>query len=328
MHRHNNKYGYGNILRQYCQVDDRAPIMGELQHSLFVSSHFFSENGVIGPRRPQGQFPIVLFSWNAILPFRQQFVIGDPYLYLPSDIDETSTRSGVSLTGVPLPLVMPKMNQELSIPERVAAYQRLVDEALDLAGTEVANIALHPSDGGLMNQLKRVANSHSGIALRDDPPVRKFGIPIMNTSIVVSDYFGAHVFRANAFLGLPTHVSERGFHRALDPNIRQVFEGFQEASPTSSNRKHMSELLLGFDFKRESEELKERLFWSNSPDVARRIAVAGYKSMRRLKVRLRESRLLGKSLFWQEFTSRVLRSHWERQFLRSKMNSIHRLKGI
>lgn len=322
MHRHNRKYGYGDILKTYCGVDPSWPILGEVQHSLFVSSHFFTSDGHIGPRRPTGRRGLLLFSWQYLLPFPHQWAIGDPLVY-EEDLWARANQAGVDtlLSALDGPvLVMPKMNQELGPNRRLSDYTKLISRARSLAEGRAIHVSLHPLDWQLGERLVESL----GISLA--PPPQDGASPqalavdsvmrMSAASLVVSDYFGAHVFRASAFFKRPVWVDPSAMHDAIHPWISTIFAQFLQLEADNPARVTLSERVLGFEHRRTREELRNRLFMPHVPLPARRTLVAGYKTLRRVGVRIRESKFLGKSSPWQSWTRKVRMPLWRKQLER------------
>ena len=318
VHRHNSKYGYGAILRAYCGLSPREPILGEIQHSLFLSTHHFSATHVIGPPRASGSPFVPLFSWNALLPFRHQTPIGDPLLYDPTVRELISMATPILGTRAKRVLVMPKLNDELDAPDRLSDYVDLVDLAKDLLQTKAIDISLHPRDLELAAQVQKITGLESpapsktlGAIERNHESMKQ----LANASALVSDYFGAHVFRAGAFFGVPVVINgEKAYHRAIHPAIRPLLQEFLMAERESDTRMHISELMLGVNYRRNPEELGDILTRPKLGPLRKKVLIAGYKSSRRAGVRLRQSPLWGTNPISRWWKKSIQQARWDRKF--------------
>lgn len=292
--------------------------MGEVQHSLFVSTHHFSTVSGLGPRRKTGREGIPFFSWQDILPFPRSTPIGDPLLYSSVVRDLVLEKEPQRLGPV---IVMPKMNEEQCEQSRLRSYAELISFARSHFGNREMKLSLHPVDK-TMEQALGFNEEPKNVVLGSEKldPARvtiERILALKDASCVVSDYFGAHIFRASGLFQTPTLVSNSGLHDFLHPKMRSYFEAFQELAPDASERTELSRLILGTDYVRERDELRHLLFWPNTPSLVKRFYVSGYKTRRRLGVRARNSSLLGKSAVWGWWTHRYRRSRWKREFARS-----------
>lgn len=316
MHRHNSKYGYGKILRDACGKTSNDPIMGEVQHSLFVSTHFFTQDGTVGPPRPQGRGFIPLLSWQQILPFRFQIPIGDPITYwsVPSDI----SRGRNDQTSAEIPLVMPKLNDELDEETRVSHYLDLVSIAGEVSGSNAVRILLHPRDANLYPELeKRTYNNLIFSSRSSSGPLEALETSLRQmseSSMVVSDYFAAHVFRASALFQTPIHVPSFALDYPIYPTMRELFRTFSLASPDHELQAEISRKILGYEYRRDLEELNEILFRPAWPKHLTRIFVSGYKLTRRSLVRVRESRFGKRNPLISLFVRRFFQPGWQKKF--------------
>lgn len=274
--------------------------MGEIQHSLFISTHHFEASGKIGPRRKTGAWFLPFFSWNNLLPFPNQIPIGDPEYYrllLPKALDEMP--SVFLAEKYKLPMVMPKLNEELSVEERLRDYVRLTKFASDQTGSREFQVRLHPKDLGLLKPLRDLLRAEYSLFTPQDSAYSGMSAHLQvlgNASVIVSDYFGAHAFRANAFF--QTHVlvnSETAFHSAIHPGVQELFEEFQKLPLESAERVLISKELLGIPQVKGPDELSELLFRPTWGPSTRRLLVAGYRTTRRWQVKLRRIRKLFQS---------------------------------
>lgn len=318
VHRHNSKYGHSRILKQFCGQDSSSQILGEVQHSFFLSNHHFNHAGRIGPPREAGQHRLVpLYSWSDLIPFTHQIPIGDPLLYdevtvglLSNSIDQDKNLGPV--------LVMPKLNEELSFVEREYSYTKLVGVAKELSRESTIHLSVHPRDF----KLAQMVRANTGVQLTErsleTDPVRLNQLAVnemASASLMVSDYFGAHVFRASALFGTPVAVSPRtALHRAIHPNLREILKAFLDLDVSSPERQEISRVLLGWEHRRNPEELCEILFRPSMSPTLKRIFVASYKNSRRIGVRLRQSSLWGRNPIARRWEEKVLRPKWEKRF--------------
>lgn len=316
MHRHNSKYGYGKILRDACGKPSNEPIMGEVQHSLFVSTHFFTQDGRVGPPRPQGRGFIPLLSWQKLLPFRFQIPIGDPIAYWPVLAQISEVTSSQDSAGIPL--VMPKLNDELDTSTRIAQYLDLVSIAREVSESDSVRISLHPRDASLYAELEKRTNN----TLIFDSKISSGPLEALETSLrlmaessmVVSDYFAAHVFRASALFHKPIHVPSLALNYPISPEMKALFKDFLLASPNNDLQAEISRIILGNNYKRDVEELNEILFRPQWPKQLTRIFVSGYKLTRRSLVRVRESRFGKRNSSISKFVERFIQPRWQEKF--------------
>lgn len=292
MHRYNNKYGYGQILRQFCGVDNDIPIWGEIQHSLFMNTRYFTADGRIGPPREQLQrFPRLL-SWQRLLPFPHQIPIGDPLLYSRLLDDEATESPQAGLPDQPFAVFMPKLNDEVPLTERLDQYLRGAREAIDRASPTTLLVALHPREA---RHRDAIEGHFSDVARVVWAPESYVGGPtawsnalMTRAEMVVSDYFGAHVFRASAYFD--TSVSlvgdalfNSGFHPAMDAIMRD----FLTTTGDQVSQKAISEKVLGVEFQRSRDELSDILGVVGWKKVVGRPVRVVYQRVRRASVRKR-----------------------------------------
>ena len=292
MHRYNNKYGYGKILRQFCGVSGDTPIWGEIQHSLFMNTRYFTADGRIGPPREQLQrFPRLL-SWQKLLPFPHQIPIGDPLLYsrLLENVVTESPQAG--LPEQPFAVFMPKLNDEVALPDRIDQYIKGAKEASHVVSPAALLVALHPREASYRDDIEK---SLSRVAEVVWVPEGYLGGQIAwsnalmrHSEMVVSDYFGAHVFRASAYF--ETSVSlvgdtlfNPGFHPAMDAITRD----FTGVGHDPLRQKAISERVLGVEFQRSRDELREIVGFTGWKKVVGRPVRVVYQRVRRASVKKR-----------------------------------------
>jgi hypothetical protein len=315
VHRHNSKYGHKRILAKYCGVDSDTAILGEVQHSLFLSTHHFDSAGRIGPPRKCGKEGIPFFSWNSILPFSRQIPIGDPAAYLPNS-PLVAHREVAPFPEPSRTLVMPKFNQELGLSRRLQDYAQLIDVACDSFDSASIVLAIHPSDESGYQAIRARADSR-GIQLLERRRIESGSSisweldNLFPGSNLVSDYPGAHVFRGQlcgrGFVSffLPADAKE-----AYHPTMKTFLEDFSTAS--HKDRLEMSAHILGLSNRRSPEELKDILYGEHPDTFRTRIWIVAYKRRRSLLVQLRQSRFWGKSPAMRIFRRLIIRPHRER----------------
>lgn len=323
VHRHNRKYGHDLILKAYCGVSLAERILGEVQHSFFVSNHHFDSSGEIGPPRTSGKSWLApLFSWNGVLPFHHQIPIGDPLIYSDLISDSIAEEAGGRTVAYKdhRVLVMPKMNQELSPDERVHDYLKLIAWAKEIRPSSVPWIQLHPLDLHLEKKLEGAAmvlkQSERGAPHRNpaDHSIART-MQMSRFDLLVSDYIGAHVIRANGLFGtaIAIHSAEHRL-RPIHPSMRSYYQELSDPGIDPTEARKISSLLLGFAQKREPDELAELLFHPALGKSIKRIWVAGYQKKRRILVRVRNSRFLGKSPVIKRLRRQIAQKIWARRF--------------
>lgn len=305
------------ILSAYCGVNQATPIMGEVQHSFFVSTHHFDVSGRIGPPRSSGRNPLVpLFSWNNILKFRFQIPIGDPLQY--SDGFEQIKHDGRSPGATPEDiLIMPKKNDELAPLDRLADYSRLIEFAKQFSESGRLVLSLHPADADLQDQLHKTFDF---LIL----PERSQEAPSLSTQLmrlsrakmIVSDYLGAHVIRANAYFGAQIVIpSSSSLPKAVDPHLRPYLEELaNNSSLNSAEVRSISQILVGTKHKKSAEELREILYRPDQNEMVRKFRIGVYKKGRRARVWVRQSKWLGKSNLMKKLRRHIAERIWDAKF--------------
>lgn len=314
MHRYNRKYGHDQILRTYCGLQDDLPVLGELQHSLFVSRNHFDSRGEIGPPRKTGAMGFPFFSWNALIPFKNQVPIGDPLIYDPqiqrAQLNENHQDDRI-------PLVMPKFNEELSTDERLDNYRQLIRSAAEYSSSQV-RVSLHPGDAELEDQLARdasvVISPKSEKSLTAYERLSFSMTQIAQSSLLVSDYFAAHVFRATYFFEIPVRVIELTHQIPWSPKVKELIEDFQSTPEDSKARLEIARIILGTGLKKGAPELRNLLYRECLSLPSRKAIVSAYKSSRRVGVRIRESRFGGKSKIASWYHRKIAQPIWASKF--------------
>ena len=294
MHRYNQLYGYGNLLRTYCGARADQPIWGEVQHSLFMNIYHFRESGPLGPPRDQlGRFPRLL-SWQKILPFPHQVPIGIPLAYflennrgqfaLPDGYDTLRTTNYV--------LVMPRMDKDITIDKRIAKYRALVEEGLAHDPGRHLVFALHPKDGENRDALEKEFGDYGQFVWRGktDPITDLKGsfALVQNASEMWSNYFGAHVFQAAAFFRAPTKLFGEGlFKDNYHENMTHHLRAFLDASGDIDAQAAIGSQVLGLEYVKPVDQLRDILGFTGAKALLGKPVKAAYKTLRRYKVKWR-----------------------------------------
>lgn len=294
--------------------------MGEVQHSFFVSTHHFDVNGKIGPPRSSGKNPLVpLFSWNEILGFKHQRAIGDPLMYSPTlrQYDWSASQPRTPAGSV---LVMPKKNNEETYSARVNSYKKLISFARVVAPREELLLSLHPSDRDIQEQLCQSLDFLKSfkplMAATNYAPGEGTVEQLSRARLIVSDYFGAHLIRANAYFGAEYSLpANYGMPVATDKNLRPILEELLRLPSGCPVAQEMCRELVGVPNKMSVEELTNTLYRPEEPQLTKRIVIAGYQKWRRTKVHLRQSKWVGKSWPVKQFRQHILARLWARKFL-------------
>jgi hypothetical protein len=290
--------------------------MGEVQHSLFLSTHHFSVGGRIGPPRTTGAGRFPLFSWHSLLPFKNQVPVGDPIWYDRPIFQRLDDLIPEILSDDKVCLVMPKLNEELSVEERLRDYRKLISFALEASGNALVALSVHPRDAPLQGHLtdgiqvfpsqsffSEISGGHNKLS------------ELRQASMLVTDYFGAHVFRSSFYFNKPVFLGgDSLFHRAIHPSIRPYLLDFVRMPADSKQRSKISALFLGAENWLDPASLNWLLFQPEMPRLEKVIHVAVYKHSRRFRVHTRRATavaLTGKLASWLEKTRR---NRWESHF--------------
>lgn len=316
MHRNNSKYGHDVLLSDYVGVSRQTPILGEIQHSLFLSRFHFDSHGRIGPPRKTGAFPFPFFSWQNLIPFKNQVPIGDPLIYCLASEKDRPQHPSPKYSTSRYPLVMPKLNEERAPHERESNYRRLVAFAREYSGADRVNLLLHPKEyrSGISDNLKSIAGTELVMHLQNTPfEATRHSLALLeNSSAVYSDYLGTHLFRAKAFFSLPTYISAFSPETKwpYEPRIRDLLEYFGSNALPLVEEISIARELLGFSHRKEPEELRQLLFRPDLPSNFRALLVASYKTSRRAKVSFRQSKLFGRHPLFRAIRRRFIRPLW------------------
>lgn len=296
MHRFNSRYGYGRILKQYCGVPADTPIWGEVQHSLFMNTRYFSADDVLGPEREQlRRFPRLL-SWQTILPFPHQLPIGMPLGYfLRMHQDEFVFPPGYeNLRGEPFTLAMPRMDKDLSIEERVRRYRALVDGGKSSGDGVQVVIAPHPSEVKNRDVLEAEFSKDAIILWRGkadaiQETIWSFAL-MQHATELWSNYFGAHVFQAAAFFRTPTRIiGDSVFRPTYHPNINAHLHTFTEAEGDITTQAEVASNVLGLQHLKSPEELRHILGFTGIRKLLGKPVRYGYRKMRQRSVHKRQA---------------------------------------
>jgi len=295
MHRYNNKYGYGDILRDYCGQGHDVPIWGEIQHALFLNTRYFTADGRLGPPREQLQrFPRLL-SWQTLLPFPHQIPIGDPLVYAEG-LGESDTKLAEGLRDLTdYTVFMPKLNDEVPIDERRQHYLAGVREAIEQSDAVRILIALHPREKSHRDFHEEALNNVAEVVWAgDDYPGGATAWSqtlIAGSSRLFSDYFGAHVFRASWFFRRPvTIVGDSPINPATNAVIMEYLHGFLDANEDTAHQRAIAHGVLGVEYRREPGELADLLGFTGWRKTAGRPVRVIYQRIRRAQVASRRRR--------------------------------------
>ena len=295
MHRYNNKYGYGQILRDYCGKGQDAPIWGEIQHALFLNTRYFTADGRLGPPREQlHRFPRLL-SWQTLLPFPHQIPIGDPLLYAER-VNPGGTTLTDGVTGVAdYTVFMPKLNDEVPLEQRRRHYLAGARDAAEKSNDGRLLVALHPREKAHRDFLEDGLGDVAEVvwAGEDFPGgATAWSQALMaNSSRLFSDYFGAHVFRASWFFDRPvTIVGDSPLNPATHPTMVEYVQAFDEANDRIADQKAIAHIVLGVEYRREPEELADIVGFTGWRRVTGRPVKVVYQRIRRAQVARRRRR--------------------------------------
>jgi hypothetical protein len=289
MHRYNNKYGYGQILRDYCGQGHDIPIWGEIQHALFLNTRYFTADGRLGPPREQLQrFPRLL-SWQTLLPFPHQIPIGDPLLY-SGGIGTSDTYVAARATQPSdYAVFMPKLNDEVPLDERRQNYLAGAREAAHTSDAGRLFVALHPREKAHRAFLEEGLGGVAEVVwAEDDYPGGATAWSqalIARSSRLFSDYFGAHVFRASWFFQRPVSiVGDFPINPATNTTMVEYLRGFLDANDDMATQRSVAHAVLGVEYRREPGELADILGFTGWRKVAGRPIRAVYQRLRRARV--------------------------------------------
>jgi len=295
MHRYNNKYGYGQILRDYCGVPPSSIIWGEVQHSLFMNTNYIRANGTVGPRREQfARFPRLL-SWQTVLPFPHQVPIGMPIGYL-LQMNKGSFTLPEELKWIgaqKYSLILPRMDKDLSLEERVARYGTLVQEAIASSTDTLHILAPHPAERVNREIVKERFSANTLVLWRGgNEAVNNLSHSLalfQHAGSLWSDYFGTHVFQATAFFGITCRViGSNAFRANYHENINQLLFAFAEAKDNPDQMSEVASKLLGLSYLRTPQELKNILGFQGLRRVSAGPVKALYRKYRQVKVHIRQ----------------------------------------
>ena len=297
MHRYNNKYGYGQILREYCGQGQDVPIWGEIQHALFLNTRYFTADGRLGPPREQLQrFPRLL-SWQTLLPFPHQVPIGDPMLYFEGHGSGGESAPETSSQPSDYGLFMPKLNDEVALDVRRDHYVAGAREAAEKSDTGHLLVALHPRERAHREYLEGGLGAVADVVWADDDhpggATAWSQALIAGSSKLFSDYFGAHVFRASWFFERSvTIVGDSPINPATHPTMVEYLQAFLAAQHSIADQRAIARTVLGVDYRREHNELANILGFTGWRKVAGRPVRVVYQRVRRAQVARRRRQQL------------------------------------
>ena len=297
MHRYNNKYGYGQILRDYCGQGQDVPIWGEIQHALFLNTRYFTADGRLGPPREQLQrFPRLL-SWQTLLPFPHQVPIGDPMLYVEGYVSGREGTFKTSSQPEDYGLFMPKLNDEVALEVRRDHYVAGAREAAEKSDTLRLLVALHPRERAHREYLEEGLKAVGEVVWADDDypggATAWSQELIAGSSKLFSDYFGAHVFRASWFFDRSvTIVGDSPINPATHPTMVEYLQAFLAAQDSIADQRAIAHTVLGVEYRRERDELANILGVTGWRKVAGRPVRVVYQRVRRAQVARRRRQQL------------------------------------
>lgn len=244
----NEAYGNAASLREYCNADKSAPIWGEIQHSLWLN------NLNKANERRSRLFP-KLFTWNPIIDFENSIPIGDPMGYFlklnpPKLIDNPQKV-----------ILLPKFRRVLSTEDRISQYKSFITEAVEKLPSSNFLMSIHPEELKYRDQI--LGGQFSQISIYDPGdianPMQEYVSMLENARMIFTDYLGAHVFRARSYFNLKSEFTIKTWENPkIDKKMKMYFEEYLTVSDDISAKK-ISDLLLGVNYFKSSEELSKVL---------------------------------------------------------------------
>lgn len=205
-----------------------------------------------------------MFLWNDFFETFGGIPIGDPFLYWAME-------NGPSDNCIKTPEIncFPRFDDSLSSSNRITNYLSFVRNVVDTNGFDTnISLYLHPSESETVVQSIRneIRKRNLKIVLKSEKSVLNRQIEIVKGSKLVSNYYGAHVFRAsllNIDVDLVMTKEPSQVKNIKNPVIRDLLSTYY-ASEKISHRREVSEVMLGIKHMRLREELKELLGWKNT----------------------------------------------------------------
>ena len=244
----NETYGNAASLREYCSADKSAPIWGEIQHSLWLN------NLNKANERRSRLFP-KLFTWNSVIDFENSIPIGDPMGYF---LELTPPKLIYNPHEV---ILLPKFRRVLSVEDRISNYKSFIIEAVEKFPNSNFLMSIHPEELKYRDQI--LSGQFSQISIHDPGdianPMQEYANMFENSRMVFTDYLGAHVFRARSYFNLKSEFTFKTWENPkIDERMKRYFDEYLTVSDDNSAKK-ISDLLLGVNHMKSSEELAKLL---------------------------------------------------------------------
>jgi hypothetical protein len=244
----NEAYGNAASLRAYCGAPKNAPIWGEVQHSLWLNDLY-----KVSERRSR-LFP-KLFTWNSIINFENSIPIGDPMGYF------LRVKPPKLIKNPQEVILLPKFRRALTIDDRISQYKAFMSEAVEKLPDSKFVISIHPEELKYRDQI--LVGRFSKIRIHDPKdlgnPMQEYVNLFENARVIFTDYLGAHVFRAKSYFSLNCELTDKTWENPMiDSNLRPYFENFTSVQ-NDSHAREISDLLLGLNYMKSSDELSELL---------------------------------------------------------------------
>ncbi len=244
----NEAYGNAAVLRSYCDVSQKTPIWGEIQHSMWVNAEKKSQES------RSRLFPKI-FTWNEILKIKGSIPIGDPMLYLAKPFQTLYSEKTNQVIG------LPKFRRNESLQRRIQVYQGFLHYSLEFVPNEDFVLVLHPGELKYAEMIQ--GKKFRGVRIYSPPPSHQpmddYFKLLSQSRLVLSDYLGAHTFRTSFFFETEVHLTSVLWRNQIEQTkISELFNAYLEDS-SKKNRKLISHELLGVDFFKSVSELKKVL---------------------------------------------------------------------
>jgi hypothetical protein len=241
----------------FCGVDKAQPIWGELQHSLWIDP-----STKIG-ERPK-LFPKV-FTWNEFFKSRITIAIGDPFLYIeaseylktPSKIESAVLFPSAKLHSLQIPISTENMGIEC------AHVEQIYEKANEIHPNFRPAICLHPAISSFSQLSQQLTKKGFKVLPEMDPWDRL--LSIFSMDYVISDYPGAHVFRAAAVGKYSFILQNENFNKSLsaaETKMGSLISEFQTLENDKSRKKFIAGKILGADCMKTKSELRGILGFS------------------------------------------------------------------
>jgi hypothetical protein len=247
----NEAYGNAAVLRSYCNVSQKTPIWGEIQHSLWVNAEKKSQE------LRSRLFPKI-FTWNEILKIQGSLPIGDPILYLPKHFQSCEPMQGNKIIG------LPKFRRNENLQSRIQIYKEFLSYTLEFVSNESFILVLHPGELKYADEIrgKKFRDVQIYLPPTSHQPMEDYFRLLSRSGLVVSDYLGPHAFRSSYFFETEVHLTPEIWRNPVEePRISELFDAYVRDS-SKINRKLISQQLLGVDSFKSVNELRKILGFS------------------------------------------------------------------